>query len=75
MPKSRRRSRARPGALPKGAYRLPSGNYVVTGPWSEPNKRGRRIRIVAVHRDDTDVDKVVRALLDVVTDEQHRGQD
>jgi hypothetical protein len=64
----RRRARAKnPNALPKGAYRLPNGGYATesVGP---PNKRGRRIRICAVHRDAPDVDKMVRALLGIIAE-------
>jgi len=75
MSKSRRRSRAKPGALPKGSCRLSDGGYVVAGPWSPPSKRGRRIRIVAVRRDEPDANKIARALLDIIIDEQQNGQD
>ena len=71
----RRRSRAKKtSALPKGAYRLPTGGYVRSGPTTAPNKQGRRFRIVAVHRDEPDVDKITRAMLDIIVDEQQRGQ-
>jgi hypothetical protein len=48
--------------LPKSAYRLPTGGYVTesVGP---ANKRGRRIRIRAVHRDEIDADNVAQALI------------
>ena len=62
-----RRSLARhPNGLPKGAYRLPTGGYVVEGPWGPRNKRGRRIRIIAVHRDQPDAAKIAQALLAIV---------
>jgi hypothetical protein len=67
----RRRSRARNrSGPPKGAYRLPTGGYAVEGPWGPPNKRGRRIRMVAVHRDEPDVDKMIRALLGIIAEQQ-----
>jgi hypothetical protein len=51
--------------LPKGAYRLPNSNYVTVGKWSDPIDRAgkRRIRIVAVHKDSPDIEKLSRALL------------
>jgi hypothetical protein len=57
---------------PKGAYRLPTGGYVTesVGPL---NKRGRRVRIVAVHRDEPDPRKVANALIAIVL-EQRRAQ-
>jgi len=68
----RRRSRAkRPGGLPKGAHRRPDGNYVVqsVGP---PDKRGRRLRIRAVHRSEPDATKVAQALIAIAI-EQAQG--
>ena len=62
----RRRKRAsrtrRPNARPKGAYPLPTGDYVMQsiGP---PDKRGRRLRIRAVHRAEPDAAKVAQALI------------
>ena len=38
--------------LPKGAYRLPNGNYVL-----------RRGSITAIHKDPPDIDKLARALI------------
>jgi hypothetical protein len=47
--------------LPKGAYRVPGGGYVTVG---KPTQIGERsIRVVAVHRDPPDMEKLVRALL------------
>jgi hypothetical protein len=66
MTKRRRKraSRAKhPGSLPRSAYRLPTGDSVVTGARGPPDKRGRRLRIRAVHRTESDVDKVAQALI------------
>jgi hypothetical protein len=50
--------------LPKGAYRLPTGGYVTVGRWTPVGPSGKRqIRIVAVHRDPPDMDKLARALI------------
>lgn len=49
--------------LPKGAHRLPTGSYVSVGKWSEADRRGRRVRITAVHKDPPDMDKLTRAFL------------
>jgi len=61
--------------LPKGAYRLPNGNYVTVGKCSDPIDRPgkRRIRIVAIHKDQPDLDKLAKALIslaETMTDEQ-----
>jgi len=65
-----------PGRLPKGAYRLPTGRYVTVGKWSEPDRRGRRTRITAIHKDPPDIDKIARALIrmaeDIAKKEQER---
>lgn len=72
---AKRKRRSRSDALPKGAYRLPNGDYVVTGPWGPPSKRGRHIRVRAVHRAEPDAEKVAAAVLAVVTQElQERDQ-
>lgn len=62
---AKRKRRSRPDAWPKSAYRLPNGTYVVAGPWGPPNKRGRRIRVVGLHRAELDAKKVAAALVDV----------
>lgn len=77
MAKSKKpRRRARRSALPKGAYRLPTGGYVSTGPWTEyKSQRGpRRIRIVAVHRDEADVEKLARALIEIARKMRHDSE-
>jgi hypothetical protein len=74
MSKRTRRSRSkRKDSLPKGAYRLPTGGCVTD--FVAPPMRGRRIRVVAVHRDEPDADKVARALIAIVLDEHQRNQD
>lgn len=51
--------------LPKGAYRLPNGNYVTVGKWSKPVDRAgkRRIRIEAVHKNPPDIERLAKALI------------
>ena len=73
-PKKQRRSRAKPGSLPKGAYRLPTGGYVtqsksiVVG----SGQYLRRISIRAVHRDSIDVEQLAKALLTIAREEAKR---
>lgn len=64
-----RRSRSKyPNSLPKGAYRLPTGGYVAKSRGVMlPN--GRRLRIVAVHRDPVNVDLLAKALLDLAREQ------
>ncbi len=66
--RKRRCSRARPGSLPKGAYRLPNGNYV-TKPVHGETPNGRRISIVAVRRDPVDAQLLAQALLDLAREQ------
>ena len=54
--------------LPKGAYRLPTGGYVTVGKWGPPDHRGRRIKIIAVHKDPPDIDRIARALIMMAED-------
>jgi len=60
--------------LPKGAYRLPNGNYITE---SRHDVGGRRITIRAVHRDPPDYEKLAEALLwlaeDLARREKNRG--
>lgn len=63
----KRRSR-RKGPLPKGAYRLPTGGYVAKSRGVVLPK-GRRLRIVAVHRDPVNVDLLAKALLDLAREQ------
>ena len=71
----RRRKRAsrarRSSSRPKGSYPLPAGDYVVqsVGPL---DKRGRRLRIKAVHRAEPDAAKVAQALIELA---QERADD
>lgn len=69
----RRAKRARPkrpSGLPKGAYRVPSGDYVVQSIGS-PDKRGRQLRIKAIHRTEPDAAKVAEALIALAIDRAH----
>ena len=73
--KRRMKSRAR-GQLPKGAYRLPTGGYVVSGRFSRMSN-GRSIRIVAVHRDPPNYELLAKAFLALakqVNLERHRSE-
>lgn len=65
-----RKSRAKNHVPPKGAYWLPTGDYVVRsiGPL---NKAGRRIRIHAVHRAEPDAAKVAQALIAIAIERAH----
>ncbi len=66
--RKKRRSRARdPNGLPKGAYRLPDGNYM-TAPVTTTSARGRRISVRAVVRAEPDAKKVADVLLAIVTE-------
>jgi hypothetical protein len=56
--------------LPKGAYRLPSGNYVTKPVAGPSDKRDRRIRIIAAHRAEPDADKLARALASIIAEQQ-----
>lgn len=60
--------------LPKGAYRLPNGNYVTesVGP---PDKDGRRLKFVALHRAQPDVHLLSRALMHVAKQHEHDSDD
>ena len=69
----KRRYRRPGGKLPKGAYPLPNGNYVVTGSWGPLNERGRRFRVQAIHRAELDPKKIADALIAIAL-EQHRDQ-
>ena len=63
-PNKRRKSRAKLGSLPKGAYRLPTGGYVTAGSvGAMPD--GRRIRIQVVRRDQPDLERFARALVEI----------
>ena len=69
--KRKRASRAKQhNARPKGAYVLPTGDYVVQsiGP---PDTRGRRIRVRAVHRAEPDAAKVAQALIAIGIERAH----
>ena len=70
----RRRSRStRLDSRPKGAYPLPTGGYVSdsVGPL---DKRGRRIRIRAVHRAEIDPKAVAQVLIAIVVEQAQADQ-
>jgi hypothetical protein len=73
MPKRTSCSRSdRSSHLPKGAHRLPSGNYVMSsvGP---PNKHGRRVRITAVHCAEPDPTQIAKVLIAWILDQAGHG--
>ena len=73
MPKpKRRRSRAKPGTLPKGAYRLPSGGYVTTPRSMTTGPNGRPISIVAVRREHPDLQQLAQALVALAKEQVER---
>jgi hypothetical protein len=71
-PKKRRRSRAKPGALPKGAYRLPTGGYVMKPRSVTVGLNGRRISIVAVRREHPDLELFAKALVALAREQVER---
>jgi hypothetical protein len=76
-PSKRRRSRSKPGVLPKGAYRVPSGGYV-TAPQTVvagPSRNERRISIQAVRRDPPDFRLLATALVALAQDVAQREHD
>ena len=79
MPKplKRRRSRAKPGALPKGAHRLPTGGYMTkpSGSIVGSGHNQRKIAIVALRRDPPDVQLLAKAFLELArqkSDDEHQ---
>lgn len=70
----RRKSRAKPGSLPKGSYRLPTGGVATAGPvHSMPN--GRRISVIAIRRETPNFEQLARALLEIAKAEIAAEQD
>jgi hypothetical protein len=61
MTKSKRRARG--STRPKGSYPLPTGGYISAGSWGPPDKRGRRLRIRAVHRAEVDPKAIAQVLI------------
>ena len=61
----KRKSRANPALLPKGAYKVPSGGYVLESPRARSDKK-RHIRIIAKHRSKIDVAKFIAAAIGVL---------
>lgn len=74
MPKKQRKSRARPGALPKGGYRLPDGNIML--PPGQPTimKTGRVLTIRVVLRDPPDYKQLAQAFLAIAREEAKKAQ-
>lgn len=62
-----RRHRSRPGSLPKGAYRLPTGGFVVQSKSIVVGVGCNRHRfsVRAVHREPVDVDKLAQAFIEI----------
>lgn len=60
MTKRRKRETCR--ALPRGAYPVPEGGYMVESV-SQPNRKRQRLRIIAHHRAQPDVAAIARAVL------------
>ena len=73
-PRKRRPSRAKPGSLPKGAFRVPTGGYVTRSVGS-PDAKGRRIVVVGLRRDPVNVELLAKALLQLAADEVRRRQE
>ena len=76
-PQKRRHSRAkRPGDMPKGEYRLPTGGYV-TKPTGGATANGRHLYVRGIWRDEPDVQSLARAFLQLAEDlaEQERQAD
>ena len=71
----KRKRRARASTRPKGSHPLPTGGYIATGPWGPPDKRGRRLRIRAVHRAEPDPKAVAQALLAIVLEQAQAEQE
>jgi hypothetical protein len=73
MPKRTRPSRSQhPNNLPKGAYRLPNGNYA-TESGGPLNKQGRGLRIMTVHRAEPDPAKVAEVLIAWIVKQTGQG--
>ncbi len=60
--KRRRQSRAK-SALPKGAYRLPTGGYILPATSATPIGRNRQILVTAVLRDEPDIHRLAMAVV------------
>jgi hypothetical protein len=61
-PKKRRRSRAKPGGLPKGAYRVPGGGIALP-PLTSTLPNGRRITVTGVLREEPDLRLLAKAFV------------
>ena len=72
MSRKRRPSRSK-SALPKGAFKLPTGEIVVDRSFTTPN--GRRIYVRGVQRPDPELHKLARALIAVAKQTLKRNRD
>ena len=70
--RKKRRSRAKPGTLPKGVYRLPAGGYVTTPRSMTTGPNGRKISIVAVRREHPDLQQLAQALVALAKEQVER---
>jgi len=75
LPKKRKSRRK--GPLPKGAYRLPNGNYVTehVGPYYDTQRGPERLRLRAVHIDPPNVEKLAQAFMAIAVEEAKRKKD
>ena len=71
-PEKRRRSRVKPGGLPKAAYRLPTGGYVMKPRSMAVGPNGRWISIVAVRREQPDLQLLAKALVALAKEQVER---
>lgn len=55
---------SRHSKLPKGAYRLPTGGYLINSETSSV-QGNRQIRVMAVHREQPDAEKIAKVLIAV----------
>jgi hypothetical protein len=70
---SRRRRRSRrKGALPKGAYRLPTGQHVVV---THHTIKSKRYRVTGVHKAQPNVELLARTLLEMIESELDNDSD
>ena len=68
----KRRSQAKPATLPKGAYRLPTGDYVTKTRSMTVSPTGRRVSIVAVRREHPDLQQLAQSLLALAREQIER---
>lgn len=71
-PRKKRRSRAKPRALPKGSYRLPNGCCVMKPRSMTISPTGRQISIVAVRRERPDLQQLAQSLVALAREQIER---